>query len=118
MKPKRVNESTNTPKTIILDFDGVIHSYTKGWTGYIPEEPPNPGTEEALSRLTDVGYEIKVHSTRPKKYIKDYLIKWDLDSYITEVLDGKPPGVIYVDDKGLRFNNWEQTLRGISIYTK
>ena len=36
-------------KTILLDFDGVIHSYTSGWkgAGVIPD-PPVPGAIDFL----------------------------------------------------------------------
>ena len=60
----------NHKNTIALDFDGVIHSYISGQTGDYPEDPPNHGTEEALQKLIDEGFELKIYSTRSKNEIK------------------------------------------------
>ena len=44
-------------RTVVFDFDGVIHSYTSGWLGEttIPD-PPVPGIREALKEIHDAGY--------------------------------------------------------------
>ena len=50
-------------KTVVFDFDGVIHSYTSGWQGIgnIPD-PVVPGIQSAISTLRMEGYEVIVVS--------------------------------------------------------
>lgn len=93
---------------IALDFDGVIHEYSKGWTGLTPLEPPKAGTEEALKKLKAENWTIFIFSTRPKQYIEPWLKKYGLDSYISSVTNHKVPATIYVDDRGYRFSEWTQ----------
>jgi hypothetical protein len=49
---------------LVLDFDGVIHSYTSGWKGadVIPD-PPTPGAREAIRTLRET-YRVVVNSSR------------------------------------------------------
>ena len=52
-------------KTVVFDFDGVIHSYTSGWQGVsVIPDPPVPGIREAIDELRANYYEIVVVSTR------------------------------------------------------
>ena len=43
-------------KTVVFDFDGVIHSYTSGWQGVclIPDEPVI-GIKEAIESIREAG---------------------------------------------------------------
>ena len=52
-------------KTVVFDFDGVIHSYTSGWQGVdvIPDAPVE-GIETAIKCLRHYGYEVVVVSAR------------------------------------------------------
>ncbi len=52
------------PLIIALDFDGVLHMYSSGWTGPIPFDPPVPGAVEFCKRLVNQGYEVSIFSTR------------------------------------------------------
>ncbi len=51
-------------RTICLDFDGVVHSYTSGWCGadVIPD-PPIHGTKAAIERLRQ-SLRVVIHSSR------------------------------------------------------
>ena len=44
----------------------------------------------------------------------EWLEEHDMAQYITKVTAEKPRGVQYIDDKGYRFNNWEETLKFIA----
>ena len=84
-------------KTVVFDFDGVIHSYTSGWQGEdaIPD-PPVPGIREALKEIHDAGYEVVVVSTRcatakGKGAIEAWLYNNGLREYIDKVCKEKPP---------------------------
>lgn len=51
-------------RTVAIDFDGVIHSYTSGWTGYEPLDDPEPGAKEFVYDLLAQGYIVVVMSAR------------------------------------------------------
>lgn len=45
-------------KTIVFDFDGVIHSYTSGWQGIsVIPDPVVPEIQAAINYLRMEGYE-------------------------------------------------------------
>lgn len=111
---KRESERASK-KTVVFDFDGVIHSYKTGWNGdpgYMPD-PPVEGIKEAIQEIRKAGYEVVVVSTRCiTEYGKHMLIKY-LEKYEIEV-DGvkkeKPPAIVYVDDRAICFDGDTSTL--------
>lgn len=95
-------------KTVVFDFDGVIHSYTSGWKGTsVISDPPVPGIKEAISDIRCAGYEVVVVSTRCATIeghgaVRAWLIdnEIEVDSVKTE----KPPAVVYIDDRAICFD--------------
>lgn len=103
-------------KTVVFDFDGVIHSYTSGWKGEtkIPD-PPVPGIQEALKEIHDAGYEVVVVSTRCKTVLGRMAIENWLDIYgmtqeVDKVCKEKPPAIAYIDDRAICFDGHPETL--------
>jgi len=107
-----------------VDFDGVIHKNTKGfYDGTIYDEPID-GSYEALEKLSKE-YNVIVYTCKAKpdrglvngktgiELIWEWLEKYDMDSFVTKVTAEKPRAVAYIDDKGIKFNNWEDTLKEI-----
>ena len=101
-------------RTIVFDFDGVIHSYTSGWKGegVIPD-PPVPGIKQVIDDLRSEGYEVVVVSARAasvegriaiRKYLKDH------DIQVDEFTSLKPPAIVYVDDRAICFDGHAETL--------
>lgn len=95
-------------KTVVFDFDGVIHSYTSGWKGedVIPD-PPVKGITQAIQLIRNAGYEVVVVSTRcatqkgleaVQKYLADNGIEVD------RVCKEKPPAIVYIDDRAICFD--------------
>ena len=101
--------------TVVFDFDGVIHSYRRGWMGetVIPD-PPVPGIQEAIRDIRATGYyEVVVVSTRCKtnegmKAVKKWL--HDHDIIVDGVMQYKPPAVVYIDDRAIRFDGHPENL--------
>ena len=94
-------------QTVVFDFDGVIHSYTSGWKGatVIPD-PPVPGIKEAIEKIRQL-YHVVVVSSRCSSSegvtaIMDYLKANDI--VVDDVVMEKPPAVVYIDDRAIRFN--------------
>lgn len=101
-------------KTIVFDFDGVIHSYKSEWQGLltIPDEPV-PGIREVMTQLMKDGYEVVIVSTRSSSQegidsMTEWLNKHDIPfDYIS---DTKPPAMVYVDDRAIRFDGNTENL--------
>jgi hypothetical protein len=108
--------------TVCLDFDGVLHSYKSGWCGadVIPD-PPIHGTRDAVERLRQL-YRIVVHSARcrteaGRQAVANWLHKHGI--VVDEVCEHKPPALIYVDDRAVRFRgDWDDLLTDIREFRK
>jgi hypothetical protein len=106
-------------KSLCIDFDGVIHSYTSGWQGVdVITDPPVPG---ALEWLRDMCEEFEVHIFSSRSHqdgglraIRGYL-RVQLENMFGEeegdrimaclsFPEKKPPAVLYIDDRGWQFN--------------
>ena len=103
-------------KTVVFDFDGVIHSYTSGWKGIdiIPDEPVE-GIENALKEIHEAGYEVAIVSTRCSSNlgadaIKCWLNKYNLFKYIDIICKEKPPAIVYIDDRAICFDGRPEKL--------
>ena len=103
-------------KTVVFDFDGVIHSYTSGWRGpeVIPD-PPVEGIVGAIKSIYEAGYAIVIVSTRcvepsGKIAIENWLDKHGMTQYISSVSDKKPPAIVYIDDRAICFDGKAENL--------
>jgi ribonucleotide monophosphatase NagD (HAD superfamily) len=104
-------------QTIILDFDGVLHSYSSGWKGadVIPDLPTE-GAREAVAKLRE-SYIVVVVSSRCHQpggigAIREWLDKHGI--VVDDVSNDKPPHVVVVDDRALRFEGkWQDVINGI-----
>ena len=111
-----------TQRTVCLDFDGVLHSYRSGWCGadVIPD-PPIHGTRESVARLRQQ-YRVVVHSARchteaGRKAVQLWLQKHDI--VVDEVCEHKPPALVYVDDRAVRFRgNWDDAMSEIREFRR
>ncbi|KKL87414.1 hypothetical protein LCGC14_1934940 [marine sediment metagenome] len=114
-------------KRIILDFDGTICGFDFPQCG-----PPEPGVRKALLELSEMGFEIIIHSCRTGTYWKGKLdlsnsIKHHLAimNYMTEhrlfydtvIIDtnmNKPIADFYIDDRGINYRgNWPDVVNEI-----
>lgn len=108
-------------RTIAIDFDGVLHPYTNGWTGSVPDdEPPIDGARELLAELHGTGFLLVVFSTRAdhtdgKLGILDWLERHELGQYIEEVTHLKVPAIAYIDDRAVPYaGNWDEVRAGVA----
>ena len=115
-----MNYDPNKKPILLLDFDGVIHSYRSGWQGVtVIPDPPTDGCREAIQELRKT-YLVKIHSTRCETRTGRLAIEWWLSENgirVDEICEHKPPAVLYVDDRGITFSgDWIQTLEAIRTF--
>lgn len=95
-------------KTVVFDFDGVIHSYTSGWCGVseIPD-PPVAGIKDAIGEIREAGYRVVVVSTRcaepaGEQAVIDWLKRQKIS--VDGVSAQSRRAVCYIDDRAICFD--------------
>ena len=113
--------NTESDEVIAIDFDGVIHKNSKGFNDGTIYDEPVEGVKKGLEYLSKsyklVIYTCKANPDRPlingktgSKLIYDWLVKYELDSYIYNIVYEKPNAKYYIDDKAVRFINWDMIM--------
>jgi hypothetical protein len=138
--------------TLAVDFDGVLHGYSRGFQDGSIYDPPKPGARDALHALLR-DFSVYVHTTREPQpaanWISEHLevptrigddcdycqgvklvaepdgleacrecegtglrVFWN-ERDVVLVTQRKLPALAYLDDRAIRFENWEQALAEI-----
>lgn len=114
---------------IAIDFDGVIHGNSKGFHDGTIYDPPIEGSLSAIKWFKSQGYDIVIFTAKAKpdrplvqgktgeELIWEWLAKYEISSYIKEITCEKPRAVVYIDDKGIRFQSWKHTIEQFNEIT-
>lgn len=106
---------TGGGKTICIDWNGVLDMYTGYANGKI--YPMRPGAVEFLRALNYLGYDVTVLSAAEPGLVYQWLDENGLLQYVSRVTDRKVPAIIYIDDRGLRFDgDFGATLEAVSNF--
>jgi phosphoheptose isomerase len=109
---------------ISIDFDGVIHKCSKGYYDGTIYDEPIEGSYEALERLSK-HYVVIINTCKAKPdrglvngksgtvLVWEWLEKYDMAKFVSKVTSEKPRARVYIDDKGLRFIDWIDTLESM-----
>ena len=118
---------------IAIDFDGVLHLYSKGWNGWEIYDPPVPGAKEAMQKLKAQGHTLYIFSTRSNKIFRkndpvdhNKAMKTWLEEHgipFDKIWTfGKPMADIFIDDRAIGFRgDWDQTVQeveGFKVWTQ
>jgi hypothetical protein len=126
MKPK-FYFSEEEERTISIDFDGVIHNDALGWHDGTVYGEPIPGSLESVKKLAEnyklVLFTAKAKPDRPlvdgktgTELIWEWLDKYEIKNCFSEITAEKPRCLFYIDDKAIRFVNWENALSDIEKF--
>jgi len=117
--PSKELKTLDKRKTLAVDFDGVIHKYSKGFQGLDNAyDPPMDGAREVLQRLKDKGYVLKIMSSRPALVIEEWLVKYDMGDLFDTVSNSKFAATVYLDDRGFHFTNWDNVEERLAKHPK
>lgn len=106
---------------ISIDFDGVIHKCSKGYYDGTIYDDPIEGSYEALERLSK-DYTIIVNTCKAKpdrglvngktgsQLVWEWLEEHNMSKFVSKVTSEKPRAKVYIDDKGVTFRDWHDTL--------
>ena len=99
-------------KSICIDFDGVIHSYTSKWTNpQTISDGPVEGAFEFIENCIKNNFQVWIFSSRleymdAQSHMFDWFIKHGLNKEILHSLGftyEKVPAILYIDDRGYHF---------------
>jgi hypothetical protein len=106
---------------IAIDFDGVIHKNSKGFFDGTVYDEPIEGSLDSIKKISQnfdiIIFTAKASKDRPlingktgKEHVVDWLKENGFYQYIKNVVIEKPRAILYIDDKGYKFNNWVETI--------
>ncbi len=128
MKPKfYFNEEES--KTISIDFDGVIHNDNLGWHDGTIYGSPIEGSLNPIKKLAEkytlILFTAKAKPDRPlvngktgTELVWEWLEKYEVKDCFKEITAEKPRCLFYIDDKAIRFFDWEQALKDVNTFDK
>ena len=102
-------------KRLMVDLDGVLFPYSKGYYDGTLYEGPIPGAVEALEKLVAAGFSYVVFTSRMSVTDDPVQPQSDIIQWLSEndfpapeaITCEKMPAVAYIDDRGVRFTTWE-----------
>ena len=107
-----------------IDFDKVIHKCSKGFYDGTIYDDPVDGAFEALQKLAEK-YTIIVYTCKAKpdrglvngksgtELVWQWLRDHDMAQFVSKVTAEKPRARFYIDDKAIRFTDWDSTFEMI-----
>jgi len=111
-------------RSVCVDFDRVIHSYTTPWSGTtnIPD-PPNKGAFQWLTEMVQ-HYDVHVFSARCQDVhgvsaIKLWMRKHGLSEEVIAKLQfplGKQSAILYIDDRAFQFQGRFPTVEEVKSF--
>jgi hypothetical protein len=116
--------------TFAVDFDGVIHAYSRGWADGTIYDPPLPGAVEGVRALMELD-SVFIFTTRDAKQVAEWLsghglpaqaetddarVFWN-ERGVVLVTDRKLPAVAYLDDRAVRFSDWTTAIHDMMEVT-
>ena len=126
LKSYNNKQSSENQNQIAIDFDGVIHKNSKGYYDGTIYGNPMVGSYEALEKLSKK-YDVVIFTAKAKpdrglingltgtQMVWDWLKEYKMDKFVTKVTSEKPRAVAYIDDKGIKFDSWKQTLNDLNL---
>ncbi len=112
---KFMNPTKDWKETICIDFDGVIAKYD-GWKGPDFFGKPKEGARDFLEKAMSAGFKIVIFTLRPGEKVLDWFEKHKLP-LPKLITNSKVPALVYVDDRGLKFDgNFDSLFHEINSY--
>ena len=113
-------------KIILVDFDGVIHSYSSGWQGIatIPDRPVDGAIEFLTSLVEDPRFDVCIYSSRSRdpdgrEAMRRWLQEWGMNGATLINIrfpEIKPAAWITIDDRAFHFQGTYPTLEEIDNF--
>jgi hypothetical protein len=122
--------------TIAIDFDGVIHTYDKGWHDGTIYGDTMPDAMYAIEALMERDA-VFIHTTRNARQVARWIERMsqhhiDCTTHLPRtwygrrkpfwnnrnlllVTDRKLPATVYIDDRAHHFTSWDKTLRELGV---
>lgn len=108
-------------KRLLIDFDGVIHSYITKWNGGLIVDPPMENAFEMLSKYLD-NFSVWIFSTRCETQVGIEAIKtWFINNDFLRVHElkytyEKLPAHLLIDDRSFQFKGVFPTVEEINNF--
>lgn len=108
-------------ETIAIDFDGVIHTFDKGFFDGTCYGEPIEGALEAVKEISKK-YKVVIFTAKAKpdrplingktgtELVREWLEKYGISDCVSLITSEKPRAILYIDDNAYRFDTWTNTF--------